>query len=120
MEGPTMVRIQEGEHPGTPLCCPHAHWLEGSACIRFYTNEQCIFCPAAREMLEEVLKEHDLSAELIHEIDCDRNRVKNVNGLPTIRICDQTIEGIPTDDMLEQAIWRLRIHPCFNSLLYSS
>jgi len=115
-----MVRIREGEHPGTQLGCEYAHWLEGPACIRFYTNYQCIFCPAAREMLEELMREHELSVELIHEIDCDRERAMDVKSLPTIKICGHTIEGVPSEDVLEQALWKLRVNHCFISAIWNN
>ena len=34
-------------------------------------------------MLEEILREHELRAELIHEIDCDTEDVGDVTALPT-------------------------------------
>ena len=77
-----MVRIKEGEHPGRELGCEYAKWMDCPACIRFYTNSHCIFCPAAREMLEEILREHELTVELIHEIDCDLEDTGDASLLP--------------------------------------
>lgn len=108
-----MVRIRQHAHPGRPLGCDQFKWSDGPACILFYTNSTCIFCPAAKEMLEEKLQEHDLPVGSIREVDCDREDVGDVNALPTILICGQTIVGLPEEDMLEQALWLLQVNPCF-------
>ena len=109
-----MVRVKEGQHPGRPLGCEYAKWIDGPACIRFYTNSHCIFCPAAREMLEDMLKVHELSVDSIHKVVCGIEDVGEVTALPTIEICEQTIVGIPEEDMLDQALWMLRVNPCFH------
>ncbi len=111
-----MVRIKEGQHPDRELGCEYAKWMDGPACIRFYTNSHCIFCPAAREMLEENLRAHELSVDSIHEVNCDTEGVSEVTALPTIQICGQTIVGLPEEDMLNQALWMLRSSPCFYNL----
>ena len=111
-----MVRIQQHAHPGRELGCDRFKWNEGPACILFYTNSQCIFCPAAKEMLEERLKEHDLPVDSIREVDCDREDAGDVTALPTIQICGLTIIGIPEKDMLDHALWLLRVNSCFHSI----
>jgi hypothetical protein len=64
-------------------------------------------------MLEEMLQVHELPVESIREVDCDREDMKDVQAIPTIQICGQTIVGLPEDDMLEQALWLLRVNTCF-------
>ncbi len=108
-----MVRIKEGQHPGRDLGCDQFSLKDGPACIRFYTNSHCIFCPAARELLEDMLRVHELSVESIHEVDCGTEEVRDITALPTIQICGQTIVGLPEEIMLDQALWILRVNPCF-------
>jgi len=64
-------------------------------------------------MLEKKLQEHELPVESIHVVDCDREEVSDVTALPTIHICGQAISGLPEEDMLDQALWMLRINHCF-------
>lgn len=64
-------------------------------------------------MLEERLKAHELSVDSIREVDCDTEYAGDVTALPTIQICGQTIVGLPEEDMLDQALWMLRVNPCF-------
>ncbi len=111
-----MVRIKQREHPGRPLGCDQFSLKDGVVCVLFYTNSDCIFCPAARKMLEERLKAHELPVDSIREVDCDTEDVSNITALPTIQICKQTIVGLPSDDLLDQALWRLRVKPCFTNI----
>ncbi len=108
-----MVKIQQGEHPGRPLGCDQFSLKDGPACVLFYTNSHCIFCPAAREMLEERLEAHELSVDSIRDVDCDTEDVRDITALPTIQVCKQTIVGLPEEDMLDRALWMLRVNPCF-------
>ncbi len=64
----------------------------------------------------ERLEAHELSMDLVHEVDCDTEDVGDVTALPTIQICGQTIVGLPEKDMLDQALWMLRVNPCFNDI----
>ena len=114
-----MVRIQEGEHPGRPLGCDQFSLKDGPACVLLYTNSNCIFGPAARKMLEEQLRTHELPADSICEVDCDKEDVRDITVLPTIQICGQTIVGLPEEDVLDQALWLLRVNPCFYESSYS-
>ncbi len=109
-----MVRIRNRDHPGRPLGCDQFSLKDGPACVLFFTNSDCVFCPAARKMLEERLEAHELSVDSIREVDCDIENVSDVTALPTIQICGQNIVGIPDEDMLDQALWLLRVNPCFH------
>ena len=108
-----MVRIQQHAHPGRELGCKQFQWKDGPACILLYTNSDCIFCPGARELLEERLQAHELSVDSTREVDCDTEDVREVTALPTIQICGQTIVGLPEEDKLDQALWMLGVNPCF-------
>ena len=101
------------EHPGRPLGCDQFSVKDGPACVLLYTNSQCIFCPAAKEILERMLNEHGLPTGMIREVDCDIEDVRDITALPTIQVCEQTIIGLPEEDTLYRALWRLRISPCF-------
>ena len=115
------MRIREGEYPSRPLGCDQFSLKDGPACVLFYTNSHCIFCPAARKILEERLEAHELPVDTIREVDCDTEDVGDITALPTIQICGQTIIGLPEEDMLDQALWKLRVNPCYykNSYLLS-
>ncbi len=67
-------------------------------------------------MLEEQLKAHELPFDSIREVDCDTEEVRNVTALPTIQFCKQTIVGLLEEDMLDRALWMLRVNPCFNRI----
>ena len=108
-----MVRIREGQQSGRPLGCDQFNLKDGSACVLLYTNSDCIFCPAARKILEERLEVHELPVDSIREVDCDTEDVRDITALPTIQICGQTIVGLPEEDMVDQALWILRVNPCF-------
>jgi len=110
-----MVKIKQMEHPGRPLGCEQFSLKDGPACVLFFTNSDCIFCPAARKMLEERLSAHELSINSIREVDCDKEDVREITTLPTIQICGHTIVGLPEEDMLDQALWMLRSSSCFYS-----
>ena len=64
-------------------------------------------------MLEERLEAHELPVDSICEVDCDTEDVREITTLPTIKICGQIIIGLPEEDTLDQALWKLRVNPCF-------
>ena len=112
-----MVRIKEGQHPGRELGCDQFSLKDGPACVLFYTNSKCIFCPTAKVLLEERLRAHYLLLDSIHEVDCDKDGpALDVTALPTIDICGKRIVGIPEEDRLDIALWKLRVTPCFHSI----
>ena len=108
-----MVRIHDRDDPGRKLGCEIHHWTKGPSCIIFYTADSCIFCPAAKATLEMMLDRCGMSKGFIREVDCDREKVDDVHALPTIEICGQNIVGIPDEDSLREALWMLRINPCY-------
>ena len=59
------------------------------------------------------MQEHDLPVGSIREVDCDKEQVTSVSALPTIDICGQTIVGLPDEDRLRDALWMLRVNPCY-------
>jgi len=87
--------------------------MDGQSCILIYTTSQCIFCPGAKEILERMLNEHGLPVDLIREVDCDNEDVRDITALPTIHVCEETIIGLPEEDTLYRALWKLRVNPCF-------
>ena len=86
-------------------------------CIIFYTGNDCIFCPDAAETLKSVAEELDTSETAYCVIDVDDARGLVVeapmNHLPTIRICDRTITGIPDRDSIRDALLRLHSLSCY-------
>ncbi len=108
-----MVRIHYRDDPGTTLGCENHEWTEGPSCVILYTADTCIFCPAAKATLEEMLDRCGMSKGFIREVDCDKEQVSDVSALPTIDICGQIIVGLPDEDSLRDALWMLRINPCY-------
>ena len=108
-----MVRIHDRDDPGTTLGCEIHEWTKGPSCIILYTADTCIFCPAAKDSLKEMLVKCGLSKDFICEVDCDKEQVTSVSALPTIDICGQTIVGLPDEDRLRDALWMLRVNPCY-------
>ncbi len=61
-----------------------------------------------------MVKEHGLPVNSIQEIDCDSEIAREVTSVPTIQICEQTIVGLPEEDTLDRALWKLRVNQCFH------
>ncbi|MFW9844546.1 MAG: glutaredoxin family protein [Candidatus Thorarchaeota archaeon] len=108
-----MVMSKHRKHSGSPLGCERFNLRDGTTCVLIYTNSHCVFCPAARQMLEERLKIHELPVDSIHEVDCDLEDVSDITALPTIQVCGIVLTGLPEEDMLDRALWLLRLNPCY-------
>ena len=87
------------------------------ACIELYTGENCLFCGTAEQTLKDVTEELQIPEEALCriEISTTGNRAFDapVMSIPTLRICDRTITGLPDEESLRDAIVRLLLHPCF-------
>ncbi len=104
-----MVRDREKYPSSRQSGCRH----KLPTCILIYATSQCIFCPAAKEIVEGVLEVHGLPVDTIRKVDCDTEDVRDITALPTIQICEQIIIGLPEEDTLDRALWKLRVNPCF-------
>ncbi len=101
--------------PGLPHC-------GRCSCIVLYTGDDCLFCEASREMLKTALYSLGLGEKLIGEVDIERGCQcgcdVGIVGLPTIRICNNTLYGIPQEDHLRDTLIRLMTMPCFQDSKY--
>ncbi|TET07948.1 MAG: hypothetical protein E3J86_11675 [Candidatus Thorarchaeota archaeon] len=107
------MRIQDRDDPGRELGCEMHKWTDGPSCVILYTADSCIFCPAAKETLQAMLEKCGLTKGFIREVDCGLGSISNVSALPTIDICGKTIVGLPDEDDLRDALWMLRVNPCY-------
>ena len=88
-----------------------------TGCIMLYTGEHCFFCGMAHEVLESAVEMYGLASTTIHEVDMDndenREREPDVTGLPTIKICDEIIQGLPQEQEVKDAVMRALMKDCF-------
>jgi hypothetical protein len=86
-------------------------------CILFYSGEDCMFCPAADDILQNVREPLEVEDDVICRID-----IENLNGealespvttIPLIRICDTTITGIPDESSVRDALIAMLVKSCY-------
>ena len=88
------------------------------SCVIMYKTEQCVFCDPAAEILEEALSSFGVPASAIIEVDVESDDdcgcgTNDISMLPTIKICDSTITGLPDEGMLNDAVIRAVMKDCF-------
>ncbi|RDE10719.1 MAG: hypothetical protein C4K49_12830 [Candidatus Thorarchaeota archaeon] len=94
-----------------------------SSCIILYRGEDCFFCDVASEMLNSIISQYGVSNEVIREIDIDSSEEIDpetaIVALPTIRICDSVMSGLPEEDLISDAIIRVLMKDCFSEHIVS-
>ncbi|MFW9962772.1 MAG: glutaredoxin family protein [Candidatus Sifarchaeia archaeon] len=88
------------------------------SCIIVYTSEFCVFCEAAEEILIEALTNFGVPITAIREVDVETEsecgcRTDDVTMLPTIKVCDQHITGIPEEQSMKDAVMQAIMKECF-------
>lgn len=88
------------------------------SCIVMYTTKQCVFCDPAAEILENALSSYGVSTSAIIEVDVESDDdcgcgTDDISMLPTIKICDARITGLPDEQMLNDAVIRAIMKDCF-------
>ena len=88
------------------------------SCIIMYTSEFCVFCDAAEEILIEALTNFGVPKTVIREVDVDTEgecgcRTDDVTMLPTIRVCDQQLTGLPEEQSMQYAVMQAIMKDCF-------
>jgi glutaredoxin len=88
------------------------------SCIIMYTSEFCVFCDAAEEILIEALTGFGVSKTAIREVDIETEeecgcRTDDVTMLPTIKVCDQHITGLPEEQSMKDAVMQAIMKDCF-------
>ncbi len=88
------------------------------SCIIFYKGEHCMFCKPTNEVLKEALLQFGLTETSILEIDVGEDeslaRDAGVVGLPTIKICNETLLGLPDEGSIRDAIVNAMMQECFS------
>ncbi|MFW9886980.1 MAG: hypothetical protein ACFFER_02285 [Candidatus Thorarchaeota archaeon] len=88
-------------------------------CIIVYTGKLCLFCDAAKEIIEEAITNYGVSDDVICQINVDAGEGEGcgcedvVTSLPTIRICEVVLEGLPDEDQVTDAVLRALMMDCF-------
>lgn len=88
------------------------------SCIIMYKGDLCIFCDAAIEMIQDALSNYGVSSSAIRSVDvesdvaCDCN-TDDVLALPTIKICDVMLTGLPDEQIVNDAVIRAIMKECF-------
>ncbi|MHA1909694.1 MAG: hypothetical protein ACW98Y_20510 [Candidatus Thorarchaeota archaeon] len=108
------VRIESTrtEYPKVDSSCGR------SGCIAIYTGDNCVFCDSALETLREALSDFGIDSSVISEINlssgftcvCDLPRIVT---LPTIRVCDTLISGLPDIDEARSRLMQALLKGCF-------
>ena len=88
------------------------------SCIIMYTSEFCVFCDAAEEILAEALTDFGVSKAAIREVDVEATdacgcRTDDVTMLPTIKICDKQLTGMPEEQSMKDAVMQAIMKDCF-------
>jgi hypothetical protein len=88
------------------------------SCIILYTSEFCVFCGAAEEILIEALTNFGVSKTVIRQVDVETEdecgcRTDDVTVLPTIKVCDKHITGLPEEQSMRDAVMQAIMKDCF-------
>ncbi|MGY5875991.1 MAG: hypothetical protein RTU30_09610 [Candidatus Thorarchaeota archaeon] len=88
-------------------------------CVTFYSGESCYFCEPAKGMLRDLLSQFDVSFSCVNQIDIDKvdniTEMEHIFALPTIKICGQTLVGLPNEGTLRDAVVVALMNDCFCS-----
>jgi hypothetical protein len=90
-----------------------------AGCIILYTGDGCIFCEAALKTLNSVVSDFGLPTSAVSALEasecCDdlSPGFPGPMGLPTIRICDETLVGLPDPDEARGAVMHAVLRSCF-------
>lgn len=88
------------------------------SCIIMYTSEFCVFCDAAEEILIDALTNFGVSKAAIREVDVEAAdecgcRTDDVTMLPTIKVCDKHLTGLPEEQSMQDAVMQAIMKDCF-------
>ncbi len=88
-----------------------------NSCVTFYGGKHCFFCEPTKGILRDILSQFDVSFACVSEVDVDENdsitRDEDILALPTIKICDSTIVGLPDEGTLRDAVVQALMKECF-------
>ena len=89
-------------------------------CITLYKNSDCAFCDTAWQILVSAAGDFGLSSKVISIVDVETSDDHGLGftgplGLPTIRICEEYILGIPEIDNVRTKIMHAALKNCFTN-----
>lgn len=87
-------------------------------CIIHYSNDHCILCDAALEILYSVISDFGLSRNVVRRVKIttdDAERIDPLPGsLPAMRICQEVLTGLPDLDVVRGAVMHAVLKGCFS------
>ncbi|MFW9848915.1 MAG: glutaredoxin family protein [Candidatus Thorarchaeota archaeon] len=89
-----------------------------TGCVTIYTGDNCAFCDGALETLREALSDFGISFSVISEINISScvscaGEIPGILTLPTIRVCDSLISGMPDIDEARSRLMEALLKGCF-------
>jgi hypothetical protein len=88
------------------------------SCITLYRGDNCYFCDIASQMLASAVAQYGVSTDVLREVDIDSQEEgesdPQIVALPTIRICDVILSGLPEEDIINDAVIRVLMKDCFS------
>ncbi|MFW9799195.1 MAG: PAS domain S-box protein [Candidatus Thorarchaeota archaeon] len=85
-------------------------------CITFYKSEHCVFCGPVYETLMGVMDELGVSRSLISVVSVDdpdsEISEEDLAAMPTVRICEEELEGYQEEDDIRTAVLKLIMMSC--------
>ena len=87
-------------------------------CIIIYSSKHCVLCDTALEIMHTVLSDFNLSSSIIKIVDVLEQGEDCASppliGLPTVKICQETITGLPDVDVARSAVMHAVLNGCFS------
>ncbi|MCK5390111.1 MAG: hypothetical protein KAJ36_06455 [Candidatus Thorarchaeota archaeon] len=88
------------------------------SCVIMYKSEQCVFCDPAEQILEAALSTFGVPSSAIVQVDIESGDdcgcgTQDVSMLPTIKICNAKLTGLPDEQTLNDAVIRAIMKDCF-------
>ncbi len=88
------------------------------SCVIVYKGDHCVFCDPAIQILEAALANFGVPSSAIVQVDVESGddcgcSTEDVSMLPTIKICDAKLTGLPDEQSLNDAVIRAIMKDCF-------
>ncbi|MDF1539432.1 MAG: hypothetical protein P1Q69_11080 [Candidatus Thorarchaeota archaeon] len=89
-----------------------------AGCVVLYTGDNCAFCDGAREIIINALADFGVGYDVVTEVNISSGVVcacdfPGMVTLPTIRVCDQLISGLPQIDDIRAYLMYAILKGCF-------
>ena len=87
------------------------------ACITFYKSEHCVFCGPTYDNMMRILDELGVSRSWVEVLSVDDPESgvteEDLIALPTIRICEDEVEGYSEEDDIRTLVLQMIMKGCF-------